>query len=63
MWVAGGRDNDYNPSSSVEVYNAVSKKWEVVQSMTKGRLNFNLLVVRGELLYAARGLHFCVTPI
>ena len=49
MWVAGGLDNDDNTLSSVEVYNVVSKKWEVVQSMTKGRSDFNLLVVRGEL--------------
>ena len=54
MWVAGGVDNDGNTLSSVEVYNAVSKKWEVVQSMTKGRSLCNLLVVRGEL-YAVGG--------
>ena len=54
MWVAGGEGNDVNMLSSVEVYNAVSKKWEVVQSMTKRRYNFNLLVVRSEL-YAVGG--------
>jgi hypothetical protein len=54
MWVAGGIDDDAYDLSRVEVYDAVSKKWEVAQSMTKRRYDFDLLVVRGEL-YAVGG--------
>ena len=46
----------------MEVYNVVTKKWETVQSMTKKRSAFNLVVVEDEL-YAVGGEGYGSTSI
>ena len=56
IWVAGGFHNNYYALSSVEVYNAATKKWEVAPNMVKKRSYFNLLEVEGEL-YAVGGAY------
>ena len=51
-----------NKLSSVEVYDAVTKKWETVQSMTKKRFISNLVVMEDEL-YAVGGDEYGSTSI